>query len=130
MGVALSVCTLPGQVTSDRLGPGKMELGLGILLIRPRELNEQGYVLEAAIEAGAKEIINLKDALNEWDSKVGDGDCGSTSLDAGKDSLTAFLLSSEAAVNGAEATKNMSAQDGTELQPLLSKANSNLEPTV
>ncbi|KAJ8445071.1 hypothetical protein Cgig2_022591 [Carnegiea gigantea] len=30
MGVALSVCTLPGHVTSDRLGPGKMELGLGI----------------------------------------------------------------------------------------------------
>ncbi|CDO98641.1 unnamed protein product [Coffea canephora] len=30
MGVALSVCTLPGQVTSDRLGPGKMELGLGV----------------------------------------------------------------------------------------------------
>ncbi|GER45556.1 dihydroxyacetone kinase [Striga asiatica] len=30
MGVALSVCTLPGQVPSDRLGPGKMELGLGI----------------------------------------------------------------------------------------------------
>lgn len=31
MGVASSVCTLPGQVTSDRLGPGKMELGLGIV---------------------------------------------------------------------------------------------------
>lgn len=31
MGVALSICTLPGQVTSDRLGPGKMELGLGIV---------------------------------------------------------------------------------------------------
>lgn len=31
MGVALSVCTLPGQVTSDRLGPGKMELGLGVV---------------------------------------------------------------------------------------------------
>ncbi|KAL9688582.1 hypothetical protein QQ045_033005 [Rhodiola kirilowii] len=30
MGVALSVCTLPGQVTPDRLGPGKMEFGLGI----------------------------------------------------------------------------------------------------
>ncbi|MED6221454.1 hypothetical protein PIB30_054884 [Stylosanthes scabra] len=31
MGVALTVCTLPGQeVTSDRLGPGKIELGLGI----------------------------------------------------------------------------------------------------
>ncbi|MQL96074.1 hypothetical protein Taro_028744, partial [Colocasia esculenta] len=33
MGVALSVCTLPGQVTSDRLGPGKMELGLGITFL-------------------------------------------------------------------------------------------------
>lgn len=31
MGVALTVCTLPGQVMSDRLGPGKMELGLGIV---------------------------------------------------------------------------------------------------
>lgn len=31
MGVALSVGTLPGLVTSDRLGPGKMELGLGIV---------------------------------------------------------------------------------------------------
>ncbi|XP_056174117.1 putative 3,4-dihydroxy-2-butanone kinase [Syzygium oleosum] len=30
MGVALSVCTLPGQVTSDRLGPEKMEVGVGI----------------------------------------------------------------------------------------------------
>ncbi|CAA0811273.1 Dihydroxyacetone kinase [Striga hermonthica] len=30
MGVALSVCSIPGQVPSDRLGPGKMELGLGI----------------------------------------------------------------------------------------------------
>ncbi|KAL2630291.1 hypothetical protein R1flu_014977 [Riccia fluitans] len=30
MGVGLTVCTIPGQVTSDRLGPGKMELGLGI----------------------------------------------------------------------------------------------------
>ena len=31
MGVSLSVCTLPGQVTSDRLGPKQMELGLGIV---------------------------------------------------------------------------------------------------
>ena len=31
MGVALSVCTLPGHVCPDRLGPGKMELGLGIV---------------------------------------------------------------------------------------------------
>ncbi|XP_021724780.1 putative 3,4-dihydroxy-2-butanone kinase isoform X2 [Chenopodium quinoa] len=221
MGVALSVCTLPGQVTSDRLGPGKMELGLGIhgelgaavadlqpvdvvvahvlmqilspetkyvpiergnnvvlminglgatpvielmvaagkavprlqlehglavdrvytgsfmtsldmaglsitvmkvdegilqrldaptkapawpvgldgnrppakipvpvpqspllkcneLSTRPQELSEQGHTLEVAIEAAASELINMRDALNEWDSKVGDGDCGST----------------------------------------------------
>ncbi|CAH2036110.1 unnamed protein product [Thlaspi arvense] len=30
MGVALSVCSLPGQDASDRLGPEKMELGLGV----------------------------------------------------------------------------------------------------
>lgn len=45
---------------------------------RPKALDEQGHILELAIEAGANEIINLKDKLNEWDSKVGDGDCGST----------------------------------------------------
>ncbi|XP_038893514.1 putative 3,4-dihydroxy-2-butanone kinase isoform X6 [Benincasa hispida] len=44
----------------------------------PLQLNQQGIILEAAIEAAAKAVINLKDALNEWDSKVGDGDCGST----------------------------------------------------
>lgn len=35
-------------------------------------------MLEAAIEAAAKELIDLKDNLNDWDSKVGDGDCGTT----------------------------------------------------
>ncbi|XP_022766675.1 putative 3,4-dihydroxy-2-butanone kinase isoform X3 [Durio zibethinus] len=193
MGVALSVCTLPGQVTSDRLGPGKIELGLGIetnyvpitrgnrvvlminglgatpvmelmiaagktvpklqldfglavervytgsfmtsldmagfsisimkadqtllqrldattkaphwpvgsagnrppakipvplppsrltkseeSLSRPLQLNEQGRILEAAIEAAANAVIDMRDCLNDWDSKVGDGDCGST----------------------------------------------------
>ncbi|XP_024991779.1 putative 3,4-dihydroxy-2-butanone kinase isoform X3 [Cynara cardunculus var. scolymus] len=194
MGVALSVCTLPGQPKSDRLGPGKMELGLGIetdyvpikrgsrvvlminglgatpvmelmiaagkavpilqlehglavvrvytgsfmtsldmagfsisimkaeqailqrldaatkaphwpvgvdgdhppakipvpvppslstksdevVLSRPQQLNQQGRALEVAIEAATMAIINLKDNLNDWDGKVGDGDCGST----------------------------------------------------
>ncbi|CAI0400107.1 unnamed protein product [Linum tenue] len=193
MGVALSVCTLPGQVTPDRLGSGKMELGLGIetnyvpitrgsrvvlmvnglgatpamelmiaagkavpqlqlehglavervytgsfmtsldmagfsitimkadqailqrldaattapywpvgvdgnrppakipvplpqspsarsdvSLCRPVQLSKQGILLEVAIEAAATAVVNLKDPLNEWDSKVGDGDCGST----------------------------------------------------
>lgn len=45
---------------------------------RPLQLSEQGQILEVAIEAAANTIINLRDSLNEWDSKVGDGDCGST----------------------------------------------------
>lgn len=48
------------------------------LLSRPQQLNQQGVVLEAAIEAAANAVIKLKDSLNEWDGKVGDGDCGST----------------------------------------------------
>lgn len=34
--------------------------------------------MEAAIEAAAKELIALRDDLNEWDGKAGDGDCGTT----------------------------------------------------
>ncbi|CAN6577754.1 unnamed protein product [Malus baccata var. baccata] len=45
---------------------------------RPEQLNEQGQILEVAIEAAANAIKKLKDNLNEWDGKVGDGDCGST----------------------------------------------------
>ncbi|KAL9256167.1 putative 3,4-dihydroxy-2-butanone kinase [Drosera capensis] len=45
---------------------------------RPQELSKQGHILEVAIQAAATEVINLKDNLNEWDGKVGDGDCGST----------------------------------------------------
>ncbi|RVW74518.1 putative 3,4-dihydroxy-2-butanone kinase [Vitis vinifera] len=49
-----------------------------VSLSRPQLLNEQGCILEVAIEAAANSVINLKDWLNEWDSKAGDGDCGST----------------------------------------------------
>ncbi|KAL6552385.1 hypothetical protein OROHE_007749 [Orobanche hederae] len=45
---------------------------------RPEQLSHQGHILELAIEAAVNELINLRDSLNEWDSKVGDGDCGST----------------------------------------------------
>jgi dihydroxyacetone kinase len=48
------------------------------ILSQHQELTKQGCILEAAIEAGAKELIALKDSLNDWDSKVGDGDCGTT----------------------------------------------------
>lgn len=41
-------------------------------------MNSVGYLLEVAIEAAVTALVNLKDSLNEWDSKVGDGDCGST----------------------------------------------------
>ena len=47
-------------------------------LSRPPMLNGQGSILEVAIEAAANAVINLRDRLNEWDSKAGDGDCGST----------------------------------------------------
>ncbi|KAL1554023.1 putative 3,4-dihydroxy-2-butanone kinase [Salvia divinorum] len=45
---------------------------------RPEQLSPLGHILEVAIEAAATAIINLRDNLNDWDSKVGDGDCGST----------------------------------------------------
>ncbi|KAH9780632.1 triokinase/fmn cyclase [Citrus sinensis] len=45
---------------------------------RPLQLSQQGHVLEVTIEAAAEAVVNLRDRLNEWDSKVGDGDCGST----------------------------------------------------
>lgn len=52
----------------------KSEEALG----RPLQLNQVGQTLEAAIEASANAVIDLRDSLNEWDSKAGDGDCGST----------------------------------------------------
>ncbi|KAF3438312.1 hypothetical protein FNV43_RR21074 [Rhamnella rubrinervis] len=45
---------------------------------RPLQLNPQGQILEVAIEAAANAVSDIKDSLNEWDSKVGDGDCGTT----------------------------------------------------
>lgn len=45
---------------------------------QPLKLTEQGRLLELAIVAAANALIHLTDTLNEWDSKVGDGDCGST----------------------------------------------------
>lgn len=45
---------------------------------RPLQLSQEGQILEAAIEAAANAVMDLRDSLNEWDSKVGDGDCGST----------------------------------------------------
>ncbi|KAL3818507.1 hypothetical protein ACJIZ3_004412 [Penstemon smallii] len=47
-------------------------------LSRPQQLSPQGHILEIAIEAAAIAVINITDSLNDWDSKVGDGDCGST----------------------------------------------------
>ncbi|XP_057514248.1 putative 3,4-dihydroxy-2-butanone kinase isoform X1 [Actinidia eriantha] len=47
-------------------------------LSRPQQLTQQGRILEVAIEGAATAVINLRDSLNEWDGKVGDGDCGST----------------------------------------------------
>ncbi|KAL0425223.1 UNVERIFIED_CONTAM: putative 3,4-dihydroxy-2-butanone kinase [Sesamum radiatum] len=51
---------------------------LSTTLGRPQQLSPEGHILEIAIEAAAKTVIDLKDILNELDGKVGDGDCGST----------------------------------------------------
>ncbi|GAV71264.1 hypothetical protein CFOL_v3_14758, partial [Cephalotus follicularis] len=42
------------------------------LLSHPLQLN-QGHIMEVAIEAAANAVINLRDSLNEWGIKVGDG---------------------------------------------------------
>ncbi|XP_030472923.1 putative 3,4-dihydroxy-2-butanone kinase [Syzygium oleosum] len=47
-------------------------------LRRPLKLTQQGYLLEMAVESASNAIIGLTDDLNDWDAKVGDGDCGST----------------------------------------------------
>lgn len=49
-----------------------------VVVCRPQELTVQGRVLEISIKAAAEELIKIKHSLNDWDSKVGDGDCGST----------------------------------------------------
>ncbi|XP_031125083.1 putative 3,4-dihydroxy-2-butanone kinase [Ipomoea triloba] len=46
-------------------------------LSRPQQLTPHGHIIESAIEAAASAVVNLRDYLNELDSKVGDGDCGS-----------------------------------------------------
>jgi dihydroxyacetone kinase len=46
--------------------------------VRPHDLSPQGLKLESAIRAGATAVLAMKDALNEWDLMVGDGDCGTT----------------------------------------------------
>jgi dihydroxyacetone kinase len=51
---------------------------MNVAACRPQDLTLQGRVLEVSIKAAAEELIKIKDSLNEWDSKVGDGDCGST----------------------------------------------------
>eukprot|EP00252_Welwitschia_mirabilis_P014439 TRINITY_DN3171_c0_g1_i2.p1 TRINITY_DN3171_c0_g1~~TRINITY_DN3171_c0_g1_i2.p1 ORF type:complete len:332 (+),score=76.52 TRINITY_DN3171_c0_g1_i2:996-1991(+) len=51
---------------------------INMVTIRPKELNLEGQILETAIKAAAMKLIEMKDELNMWDSKVGDGDCGST----------------------------------------------------
>ncbi|WVZ60301.1 hypothetical protein U9M48_010346 [Paspalum notatum var. saurae] len=76
----------PAGTSGDRQKPAKIAVPAppscamksDKVLQQSRELTKQGCILEASIEAGAKEIIRIKDSLNEWDGKVGDGDCGTT----------------------------------------------------
>jgi len=76
----------PAGTNGDRQKPAKISVPAPPscamksykMLQQSRELTKEGCILEASIEAGANEIIKIKDSLNEWDSKVGDGDCGTT----------------------------------------------------
>eukprot|EP00850_Spirogloea_muscicola_P011649 SM000073S21425 [mRNA] locus=s73:99591:105584:- [translate_table: standard] len=55
---------------------------------------------DAAIRSAAEAILEIAPSLNDWDSKVGDGDCGSTlskGANAILDSLSSYSLNSPAA---------------------------------
>ncbi|KAI6694253.1 hypothetical protein NL676_021963 [Syzygium grande] len=60
--------------------PAKIPIPMPLSLIacQPLKLTQQGYLLEMAVESASNAIIGLTDDLNDWDAKVGDGDCGST----------------------------------------------------
>ncbi|KAF1323080.1 Dihydroxyacetone kinase, partial [Globisporangium splendens] len=45
---------------------------------RPAQLTNNGLLLEKAIQAACNELIKREPELTLWDSKVGDGDCGTT----------------------------------------------------
>lgn len=60
MGVALSVCTLPGQVASDRLGSGKMELGLGIVSRISKEALGLSTLLQNSLKRYSCVVVLLK----------------------------------------------------------------------
>nr|KAJ0219110.1 hypothetical protein LSAT_V11C300126460 [Lactuca sativa] len=78
----LSSWQIPTDVTEQRKKQEMSGAEDGLMFdanLRPEtKLNEQGRAQEVAIEAAVSAIIHLKDSLNEWDSKVGDGDCGAT----------------------------------------------------
>lgn len=45
---------------------------------RPTQLTNSGLLLERAIQAACEKLIQSEPELTLWDSKVGDGDCGTT----------------------------------------------------
>ncbi|GAB9467248.1 Dihydroxyacetone kinase [Globisporangium polare] len=45
---------------------------------RPAQLTSSGLLLERAIQAACEKLIQSEPELTLWDSKVGDGDCGTT----------------------------------------------------
>lgn len=45
---------------------------------RPPALSEAGAALERGIAAAAEAVAGAAEELDDWDSRVGDGDCGAT----------------------------------------------------
>ncbi|KAJ1697269.1 hypothetical protein LUZ63_005781 [Rhynchospora breviuscula] len=77
VGTEASVGVWPPVKVPVPLHPSSSSINSEIVN-RPPVLTKYGFILEAAIEAAAKEVVSMKDCLNEWDTKVGDGDCGTT----------------------------------------------------
>ncbi|RQM17373.1 hypothetical protein DD237_001369 [Peronospora effusa] len=56
--------------------------------VRPVELSNDGRILEKCILAVCDTLIKNEPKLTSWDTKVGDGDCGTTFKNAAKAILT------------------------------------------
>ncbi|KAJ0401056.1 hypothetical protein P43SY_005076 [Pythium insidiosum] len=84
---------------------------------RPSELTAAGAQLEKCIRAACEELIKREPDLTTWDSKVGDGDCGTTLKTAAEcilaDLEASYPLNDPAATLGALADSVKKSAGGT-----------------
>ena len=63
---------------------------VGDSFTRPEDISASGKALELAIQAATQSLIDAESELTEWDTKVGDGDCGTT-LKTGAEAIQSDL---------------------------------------